>query len=247
MITDNFFTIAIDTCNHEKWIANCIDSCLNQKYTNYEIIIVDALSDDKTYDICLRYENKYQQIKVTQNKIRQPQVANFILLSELAKAGSIIVSVDGDDWLKNENVLNTLNTYYTDDVWMTYGTYEEYPYRDVSQHYHEYPKSIIEANKFREYKWLASHLRTFRKDLILKIQPKDLKYENGEWLITTGDQAIMLPMLEMSGTRSRYIKDILYTYNVSDNNRDSATNELKQIELANYIRGKHKYIPLKKL
>jgi hypothetical protein len=144
-------------------------------------------------------------------------------------------------------VLNILNRCYDDDVWMTYGTYEEYPYRDVTQHYYEYPKSVVDDNSFREYKWLASHLRTFRKELILKVDVEDLKSEDGNWLTTTGDQAIMLPMLEMAGTRSRYIKEILYTYNVSDNNRDTAKNELKQIELARYIRGKRKYSPLKKL
>jgi len=239
---NNFFSIVIDTCNQEQWIAKCIESCISQNYDNYEIIIVDAISEDNTYNICQEYKNKNPKIKLYQNEIRLPQVANFIWLSELSKDDSIIVSIDGDDWFKHNNVLTKLNEVYNSgDVWMTYGTYEEYPYRDVTYHYHEYPQDIIETNSFREYKWLGSHLRTFRKNLIMKINKSDLKGEDGNWLPTTGDQAIMLPMLEMSHDKSRYIPEILYVYNVSDVSRDSAVNEKKQIELANYVRSKKKY------
>lgn len=245
---ENFFSIVIDTCNHEKWIAKCIDSCISQNYNNYEIIIVDAISDDNTYKICDEYKNKNSKIKLYQNEVRLPQVANFIWLSELSKDNSIIVSVDGDDWLKHENVLTKLNEVYNSDtVWMTYGTYEEYPYRDVTYHYHSYPQDVISKNSFREYKWLGSHLRTFRKNLIMKINQSDLKGDDGNWLSTTGDQAIMLPMLEMSHDKSRYIPEILYVYNVSDNSRDSAINEQKQIDLANYIRSKKKYNKIDKI
>jgi len=245
---ENFFSIVIDTCNHEKWISKCIDSCLIQEYQNYEIVIVDAKSDDITYDICRQYQLKNPKIRLYQNDERLPQVANFIWLSELSKPGSIIVSIDGDDWFKHGNVLDKLNSVYeNDEVWMTYGSYEEFPYRDVKFHYQAYPQEVIDTNSFREYKWLGSHLRTFRKELILKIDENDLKDTEGSWLSTTGDQAIILPMLEMSGNKSRYIDDVLYVYNVFDSNRDSNVNEKKQIEMANYIRGKKKYNIIKDL
>ena len=47
----NHFTIIVDSFNHEKWISRCLDSCLSQKYNNYEVILVDALSTDKTFEI----------------------------------------------------------------------------------------------------------------------------------------------------------------------------------------------------
>jgi glycosyltransferase involved in cell wall biosynthesis len=239
---NNFFSIVVDTCNHEKWISKCLDSCLIQEYDNFEIVIVDAKSDDNTFKICEEYRDKTPNIRLYQNDVRLPQVANFIWLSELSKDNSIVVSIDGDDWFKDGNVLSKLNEVYnSDEVWMTYGLYEEYPYRDVSFHYQPYPNDVIESNTFREYKWLGSHLRTFRKELILKIDQTDLKDEDGLWLFTTGDQAIMLPMLEMAHDKSRYISDILYVYNVSDMARDTSLNEQKQIELANYIRSKKKY------
>ncbi len=238
---NNFFTIAIDTCNHEDWIEKCVESCANQNYDNFEIILVDAKSTDNTFTIVKKLESKFEKLKVFQNEIRQPQVANFIFLGKLAKKGSIIVSVDGDDWLKDDMVLNKLNNVYnSNNVWMTYGSYEEFPFKDVSVNYGSYPQEVITNNSFREHKWLASHLRTFRKELLLKIKKEDLMLD-GNWFETTGDQAIMLPMLEMSGNKSKYISDVLYVYNVSNSSRDSVINLDKQIYLANHIRKMKKY------
>ncbi len=40
----------------------------------------------------------------------------------------IIVTLDGDDWFKHPDVLQVVNTAYSDpNVWLTYGQYENYP------------------------------------------------------------------------------------------------------------------------
>ena len=130
---------------------------------------------------------------------------------------------------------------------MTYGRYEEYPYNDVSSSYYAYPQDVVQRNLFREYRWMASHLRSYRRDLFLKIKEDDFKLSDGEWLDVTGDQAFMLPMLEMSGERSRFIPDILYVYNVANPTRDGATKVGRQEEVARYIRLKEKYNRLESL
>lgn len=245
---NNFFTIAIDTCNHEDWIEKCLNTCLTQKYDNYEVVLVDAISTDKTFEIAQKYAGEFQSLRVYQNEKRLPQVANFLWLNELSKPGSIVVSIDGDDWLKNSRVLQRLNDVYNSgEVWMTYGTYEEYPYRDVSFIYQPYPDEVIKNNGFREHRWLASHLRTWRRELLLKIDESEFKRPDGEWLDTTGDQAIMFPMLELSGNRSRHIVEVSYVYNVANVTRDGASNEARQIELSNYLRSKKKFQPLESL
>lgn len=245
---NNHFTIAIDTCNHEDWIEKCITTCVTQKYENYDVVLVDALSDDKTYEIAKRLEKEYSNLKIFQNEKRLPQIANFLWLTELSKPGSILVSVDGDDWLKNGKVLSDLNDVYNSgEVWMTYGTYEEHPYRDVSFLYQPYPEEVIKNNSFRDYRWMASHLRTWRRELLLKINQEEFKRDDGEWLDTTGDQAIMFPMLELSGHRSRHVSKVNYVYNVANTTRDGASNEARQLELSNYLRSKKRLEQLESL
>ena len=73
------------------------------------------------------------------------------------------------------------------------------------------------------------------------INEEDFKLSDGEWLDVTGDQAFMLPMLEMAGDKSRFIDEILYIYNVANPTRDGATKVARQVEVANYIRSQERY------
>ena len=69
---------------------------------------------------------------------------------------------------------------------------------------------------------------------------------NGEYFRSAVDHAVMYPMLEMSGGRFTFIKEILYVYR--DNNIDSNHNNLeklkKQEDNANYIKNLPKYKPI---
>jgi len=249
-LTNNFFSITINTFNHENWIENCLLSCLEQNYDNFEVIVIDDISSDRTFEICKEVQRGFpDRLIAIQNKEKiYSQVRNILESTRLSRPGSIVISADGDDRLKNKQVLNNLNSVYNSgDVWMTYGSYEEFPYRDVSFNYYAYPEPIIFGNFFREYRWMASHLRTFKRELFLKINEDDFKFTNGEWLDVTGDQAFMLPMLEMSSERSRFISDVLYVYNVANPTRDGATKVKRQEEVARYIRSKQKYTRLDSL
>ena len=55
-------SIGLITYNHEKFIAECIESTLAQTYPNFEIIIADDCSTDRTYEIAVEYAKKYPDI-----------------------------------------------------------------------------------------------------------------------------------------------------------------------------------------
>lgn len=48
-------SVVISSYNGEKYIKECIDSILSQTYSNFEIIIVDDQSTDKTMDVVKGY------------------------------------------------------------------------------------------------------------------------------------------------------------------------------------------------
>ena len=245
-----FFSLTINTYNHSPWIERCLRSCVEQKYDNFEVIVLDDISNDGTFEICERIQKEYpEKLRAIQNKIKiYSQVKNILTLTQESKPESVVLSIDGDDWLKHENVLTLLDSVYSqNDVWMTYGRYEEHPYGGIPSGYRPYPKEVIENNSFRDYDWVASHLKTYKRELFLLIDENDLKLPNGEWLDVTGDQSFMLPMLEMSGEKSRFIDSILYVYNVENPNRDGATKVNRQAEVARYIRGKKKYSRIEKI
>lgn len=226
MANINHISIVISTRNAAGYVERCLDSAISQEYPDYEIIFIDAQSIDGTYEKALEYVSKFDSIRVIQNEQRKYQGENIRIGTEMSSPKSIIITLDGDDWFPHADVLSRINREYNKyDCWMTYGTYEEFPYRDVSNHYHEYPLDVRQNKTFRSFKWLASHLRTFRRELFLKINPEDMKDPTtGDYVSMAPDLSFQFPMLEMCGIdKSRYIPDILYVYN-----RENPMNESKQ-------------------
>jgi hypothetical protein len=71
----------------------------------------------------------------------------------------------------------------------------------------------LENGKFRELKgFFTSHLLTFYADLFWKINPDDLKYDNGTFFKFAYDVALITPIIEMLGTRIKFIEESTYEY-----------------------------------
>ena len=56
-------SVLMTAYNREKYIAEAIESVLASTYKNFELIIVDDCSKDKTVEIARRYAKKDQRIK----------------------------------------------------------------------------------------------------------------------------------------------------------------------------------------
>lgn len=90
-------SILICTYNHEKYIAQTIESVLAQQtnYT-YEIIIGDDASDDSTPDIIRAYAVKYRCIVPVLRKENLGTTRNVYDIARRSK-GKYIIGLDGDD------------------------------------------------------------------------------------------------------------------------------------------------------
>ncbi len=106
-------SIIISTFNKEKFIKNTIKSCLNQNYNNYEIIIVDTGSTDKTRKIIEKFkENKIKKFYLKKKYNTGPLNQIYSIKQGLKKSnGKIICLLDGDDiFIKNK--LKEINNYF---------------------------------------------------------------------------------------------------------------------------------------
>jgi glycosyltransferase involved in cell wall biosynthesis len=84
------------TYKHENYIAQCIESILSSTYTNFELIVVDDVSPDNTFEIAKKYELKDNRVKVYRNEINHGDYPNRNIAASYAN-GKYIKYVDGDD------------------------------------------------------------------------------------------------------------------------------------------------------
>lgn len=89
----------------EKYIGQCIESVINQTFKNFELILIDDGSKDKSGNICDEYAKRDKRIHVVHTENKGAASARNKGL-DLA-TGKYIAFVDGDDYLA-ENMLDKL-------------------------------------------------------------------------------------------------------------------------------------------
>lgn len=103
-----FVSVIIPVYNVEKYLQKCVDSVLNQKLNDIEIILVDDGSPDACPQICDRYAEKYSNIKVIHKENGGLSSARNVGIREAE--GKYIIFMDSDDWWNADvNVQNILD------------------------------------------------------------------------------------------------------------------------------------------
>lgn len=93
-------SIIIPVYNAEKYLRKCLDSIVNQIFSNYEVILVDDGSTDRSFYICKEYcdlDSRFIAIK-QENKGVSEARNNGIRNCH----GEYVTFMDSDDWAENE-------------------------------------------------------------------------------------------------------------------------------------------------
>ena len=107
-------SILISSYNKGNYLEKCILSCLNQKYKDYEVILIDNESTDKTESILKKYREHIiirSEPKISKySPVNQIDILNKALI---ISSGEIICFLDADDYFEN-NKLEQLNKLFSD-------------------------------------------------------------------------------------------------------------------------------------
>ncbi len=173
-------SVIIPIYNLETYLSKCLDSVLQQTYTDLEIILVNDGSTDKSGIICEKYAEKERRIKYVYQKNEGVSSARNAGLR--ASSGDYILMIDGDDALHPQmiKILHHLIKSGDYDFSMCYGkTVDDLsiPYIDE---FDEMPerKDLIELtsescikslftdnNKQIQYKWVWNKL--YKRSLLI--------------------------------------------------------------------------------
>ena len=110
-------SIVIPVYNTAIYLKECLESIINQTYSEIEIICVDDCSPDNSAEIIKEYaakDSRIKYIKHTENKFQGGARNTGINAAE----GSYITFVDSDDYMADkscyENIIKKIEQYKTD-------------------------------------------------------------------------------------------------------------------------------------
>lgn len=93
-------SVIVPVYNAESYLADCIESILAQSYTEFELLLIDDGSKDKSGIICDSYADKDPRVRVIHKENGGVSSARNLGLS--IASGEYIAFVDSDDWVEEK-------------------------------------------------------------------------------------------------------------------------------------------------
>ena len=93
-----FFSIIIPVYNSQKYLTTCLKSILKQDFNNYQIIIINDSSNDRSKKICNDFKKISPKIKIIENKKNLGVSVSRNKGIKISR-GKYIIFLDSDDIL----------------------------------------------------------------------------------------------------------------------------------------------------
>ena len=177
-------SIIMPAYNCEKYIADSIKSVLSQTYTNWELIIVDDCSTDKTAEIVKSFNDERIVLLYNQSNLGAAVTRNIAI----AKAsGQWIAFLDSDDLWENKKLETQLSFMKKNDYVFTYTDYR-IQLNGEWQPYIITGPNIVTKRKLYNYDYMSTITIMYKADAIGIVQIADIKKRN--------DYALWLKIIE---------------------------------------------------
>lgn len=207
-------SVIVPVYNAEKYLKECIDSVIEQTYTDIEILLVDDGSTDKSGDICEKYALQDNRIKVMHQKNEGQFSAR---ISGVRRAtGDYLVFLDADDKLR-ENAIGIIvdKVEKTDcDMLIFEGSRDS----DFSSLYMDIPleKDVIYQNEKLQYIYILALTTGKLNCMCMKAIKANLIKTDGDYSaffrMRNGEDTLMALMAMDSAKKICYTDDSLYYY-----------------------------------
>lgn len=228
------FSILIPVYNVEDYLEKCLDSILDQDYDDYEVIIIDDGSTDKSGMLCDIYKNQHpDKITVIHKKNEGLMLARR---DAIRKAhGEFFVFLDSDDYV-SRSLLSTINKAIlennADMVIYNYCKFYDSNYNQIEKNKFPVKNNYLftEDNKDKLYEmFVLKHIfcnmwiKAVRRDIV------DINVDYKKCRASKCEDVIQSFPLFTSAKRIICLDKILYFYRKSANGMTAST-KLSDIE-----------------
>ena len=101
------FSVVVPVCNERDFLRECADSLLCQRFTDFEVILVDDGSTDGSGEICDEYASRDERVRVIHKENGGQASARNAGVA--ACSGEYVVFLDSDDFVCDADFLTALN------------------------------------------------------------------------------------------------------------------------------------------
>lgn len=192
-------SIIVPVYNVEKYLPKCIESILNQSFKNFELILINDGSTDKSGEICNKYSEIDKRIKVIHNKnIGLAGTRNVGL--KISK-GEYIGFIDSDDYISEDMFKLLYNSCIEENSDIsTIGICE------VDENYAKINEFIPKDIKFSELlKRAHACNKLYKKSLFIQ---NNLFYKEGRYY----EDLELIPKIFILAKKISYVNHIGYFY-----------------------------------
>jgi len=143
-------SIIVPVYKTEKYLSRCIDSVLNQTFTDFDLILIDDGSPDKSGEICDEYAKRDQRIVVLhqENKGAASARNNGIEYALNFCNSRWISFIDSDDWVFSDYLEIMLNAAQESECLIAVCGYRKTDDTKIAIDNVHYKKRMVQAEEF---------------------------------------------------------------------------------------------------
>jgi len=146
------YSFIVPVYNTEKYLKKCLDSLVNQTYKDFEIIVVNDGSTDKSSNIISKYQKKYKNIIVIDKENEGLSMARNRGVQK--SSGKYIIFVDSDDYVSNKLLEEVDKKIDDSDILRFQIATEDEEYTKINEYHEEGFESMCGYDAF---KYLSSY------------------------------------------------------------------------------------------
>lgn len=146
------YSFIVPVYNTEKYLKKCLDSLVNQTYKDFEIIVVNDGSTDKSSSIISKYQKKYKNIIVINKENEGLSMARNRGVQK--SSGKYIIFVDSDDYVSNKLLEEVDKKIDDSDILRFQIATEDEEYTKINEYHEEGFESMCGYDAF---KYLSSY------------------------------------------------------------------------------------------
>lgn len=204
--------------NGAEFVRNCIESILNQTYTNIEYIVVDGKSTDGTAEIVKSYGDRIAQFVSEADKGLYDAMNKGIRLA----TGDVIGLLNADDFYRHNRVIeNMVATFKRTNSDAVYGDML-YVDRNDTQKIKRYWRSGWYTENAFLWGWMPGHLSFFAKRALYEqygVFRLDMK--------SAADYELMLRFIHKNKIKLAYMDEVTIVMRMGGVSNSSVKNRLQ--------------------